>query len=773
MKGKSVIIICLLLAFVTSLNAQTFKIEGVKYNVYGDGKVEVKGSSKKVLSIPSTVTYNGKVYTVERIGHCAFGNSKLEQIELPTTLKSIADWAFINTLNLKNIRIPEGVEVIWSSAFAGSGLEQIELPTTLKSIGSCAFEKTQNLKNIKIPEEIEVIELGAFHYSGLEHIELPMTVTKVEAFAFADTRLEHIELPASLKEIGENAFYWTKYLKSIKIPEGVEIIGDGAFHNSGLEMVFLPSSLKQLGKSCFQDCLNLKRLVGFHQGLQNVSCFKGTCLGYVSDKVFSTPQGFEVHIKDRVVSYALPSISDFLKSKIEPEINMWQKKGEFESAVKWKERVNENTRKTKIRELTVKYGEEYANLVKEYYVLNVEETGASGLNLSVYDPDNESFMITGLPDADILLSVKTEDAPDFKQNWDTIKKTVSLKYVPTGNGIALASVTFLNGEKKYTYDGKTDVKYGVTDVEYNFKPLDFTDGGNINNDFASLENSGETEQTISQGKAKVERKKVSAGTVPDVDRAIPSAAQPSNGNTFAVIIGNENYQKASKVEFANNDAAVFAQYCQKTLGLPEKNIRFYIDATYATMLSAVDDIQGIAKAFNGDVNIVFYYAGHGVPNESSNDAYLLPIDTDGRNTEVCYSLARLYKELGDMNVKSVTVFMDACFSGAQRGDGMLTAARGVAIKAKPATPQGNMVVFSAASGDETAYPYKEKVHGLFTYYLLKKLQETKGDVTLGELGRYIVDNVTKESVVSNGKSQTPTVVPSDNVVNGWENMKLR
>ncbi len=513
--------------------------------------------------------------------------------------------------------------------------------------------------------------------------------------------------------------------------------------------------------------------MGFHHGLQNNDCFADTRLSYVSDKIFSTPQDFEVHIKNGVVSYALPPISDFLKLKIEPEINMWQKKGKFESTVKWKERVNENTRKTKIKELTVKYGEEYANLVKEYYVLNVEETGASGLNLSVYDSDNESFMITGLPDDDILLSVKTEDAPDFKQNWDTIKKTVSLKYVPTGNGIALASVTFLNGEKKYTYDGKTDVKYGVTDVEYNFKPLDFTDGVNINNDFASLENSGETEQSISQGKAKVERKKVSAGTVSDVDRAIPSAVQPSNGNTFAVIIGNENYLKASKVDFANNDAAVFAQYCQKTLGLPEKNIRFYIDATYATMMSAVDDIQSISKAFNGDVNIVFYYAGHGVPNESSNDAYLLPIDTDGRNTEVCYSLARLYKELGGMNVKSVTVFMDACFSGAQRGDGMLTAARGVAIKAKPATPQGNMVVFSAASGDETAYPYKEKGHGLFTYYLLKKLQETKGDVTLGELGRYIVDNVIKESVVSNGKSQTPTVVPSDNVVNGWENMKLR
>lgn len=126
-----------------------------------------------------------------------------------------------------------------------------------------------------------------------------------------------------------------------------------------------------------------------------------------------------------------------------------------------------------------------------------------------------------------------------------------------------------------------------------------------------------------------------------------------------------------------------------------------------------------------------------------------------------------------MNARKVVVFMDACFSGSQRGDGMLTSARGVALKVKKDSPIGNMVVFSAASGDETAYPYKEKSHGLFTYYLLKKLQETKGDVTLGELGRYIVDNVTKESVVSNGKSQTPTVVPSDNIGNGWENMKLR
>ena len=144
------------------------------------------------------------------------------------------------------------------------------------------------------------------------------------------------------------------------------------------------------------------------------------------------------------------------------------------------------------------------------------------------------------------------------------------------------------------------------------------------------------------------------------------------------------------------------------------------------MLSAIENIQNIAEAYKGNINVIFYYAGHGVPNESSNDAYLLPVDANGRNTTVCYPIGKLYDDLKALNAMRITVFLDACFSGAQRGDGMLASARGVAIKAKQAVPQGNMVVFTAASEDETAYPLVSKGHGLFTYYLLKKMKESKG-----------------------------------------------
>lgn len=272
--------------------------------------------------------------------------------------------------------------------------------------------------------------------------------------------------------------------------------------------------------------------------------------------------------------------------------------------------------------------------------------------------------------------------------------------------------------------------------------------------------------------AEVPTPQVTIGVDITIDQNIPTNPS-SNGMTFAFIIGNEKYQRVAAVPFASNDARIFAEYWKRILGLPEKNVKVYENATYGTMIGAVSEIQKIARAFKGDINVIFYYAGHGIPNEATGDGYLLPIDADGLNMRVCYPLSQLYKDLGEMQAKSVTCFMDACFSGAQRGNGMVVAARGVAIKAKADHPTGKTVVFTAATDKQTAYPYEEKGHGMFTYYLLKKLRETKGDCTLGELGTYISDEVAKQAVVTNGKEQTPIVLTSAGVAENWKTMKLK
>lgn len=258
----------------------------------------------------------------------------------------------------------------------------------------------------------------------------------------------------------------------------------------------------------------------------------------------------------------------------------------------------------------------------------------------------------------------------------------------------------------------------------------------------------------------------------DVDFDIPIADNVSN-HTFAVIISNEKYQMEKSVQYAENDGKMFTEYCKKTLGLPEKNVHFITNATLNNIKHEIKWLQDVIAVYKGEAKAIFYYAGHGIPDEQNKSAYLLPIDGYGSDVTTGYALEDLYKALGSLPSKSVTVFLDACFCVAKRDGDMLASARGVAIKVKQATPVGNIVVFSAAQGDETAYPYKEEEHGLFTYYLLKKLQETKGNVTLGELSDYIKTQVERQSIVINGKLQSPSFVSTATIANSWKKWTLK
>ena len=260
--------------------------------------------------------------------------------------------------------------------------------------------------------------------------------------------------------------------------------------------------------------------------------------------------------------------------------------------------------------------------------------------------------------------------------------------------------------------------------------------------------------------------------VADVDLFIPQT-EAVNENTFVVIIANEGYQKLAKVNYAIKDGKSFAEYCHFTLGVPHENIRTYHNATYGRMLEALADLKNIAGVYEGNLKVIFYYCGHGAPDDATKVSYLLPIDTYKVSPNVCLSLEELYADLSDLKAQSVTVFLDACFSGATRKGEMLASARGVAIKPRIETLTGNVVAFSASDGSETALQYDEKGHGMFTYYLLKKLQETKGDVTLGDLCSYVKAKVLQKSVVINRKKQTPTVLSSPGVTDVWKSWKLK
>ena len=257
----------------------------------------------------------------------------------------------------------------------------------------------------------------------------------------------------------------------------------------------------------------------------------------------------------------------------------------------------------------------------------------------------------------------------------------------------------------------------------------------------------------------------------DVDSNIPQSKKEAE-NTFALIIANEDYQFVDPVNFASHDGEVFKEYCIKTLGIPEKQVRYCANASYGVISGGVDWLKYALNNFEGSKAIV-YYCGHGIPDEKTGDAYIVPVDGKGTNTATCYSLNKLYTTLAATKAVNVTYFMDACFTGANKEGSMLVAARGVAREAKKEILDGNAVVFSASSADETAMTYPEKGHGLFTYFLLKKLQETNGDVTYDELAAYINRNVKKEAFLINEKPQTPVVATSPKAASSWKSMKLK
>lgn len=151
---------------------------------------------------------------------------------------------------------------------------------------------------------------------------------------------------------------------------------------------------------------------------------------------------------------------------------------------------------------------------------------------------------------------------------------------------------------------------------------------------------------------------------------------------------------------------------------------------------------------------------------------LLPVDGDAAISETCYDVDKLYDTFEKYNANSIIVMMDACFSGSVRGDGMLFSSRSVKIKSSQAEPKGNMVILTASQGDETAFPFDKEQHGLFTYYLLRNLQENKGDVTLGQLSGYIIEQVKRQSVISNGKLQTPVVYVGESIKDVWMDWKF-
>lgn len=431
------------------------------------------------------------------------------------------------------------------------------------------------------------------------------------------------------------------------------------------------------------------------------------------------------------------------------------------------EELPKNAEELKVLKAQVKQGDLHAQYLLGYSYL----TGISGV--TVQKAEEGKRLIKKAADAG------NADACRIMYKMDPLKyydyRGVAEKlYTEDGGGEACYYMAELcaNDKRQCQRWLKTSLKKGYARARTALESIYNNDWSGSATSFESWVNGilaiGESEDVELQ----LEKPKTEIKYISEVDQNLPETNE-QHENTLALVIGNENYASVAPVQFALNDASMFAEYCRKVLGVPEKQVIYLPDATYGSLVGAVADVKNIAETFpEGELNLIFYYAGHGIPNEQTKDAYLMPVDADPQKTNICYPTGKLISDLASTGARSIVVFLDACFSGAQRGEGVLAENRGVVIKPKEVSPKGQMVMFSSAMGDETAWPYKEKGHGLFTYFLLKKLQQSAGETTLDELSDYLVMQVRRQSAL-NLKKQTPTVVPSTAVGEEWREWKLK
>ena len=207
---------------------------------------------------------------------------------------------------------------------------------------------------------------------------------------------------------------------------------------------------------------------------------------------------------------------------------------------------------------------------------------------------------------------------------------------------------------------------------------------------------------------KLSRKKVNEITGPFYEKLNPSKAiVRENSNALALIIGISDYEKISaKAIYADNDAKMFYDYAKFKLGIPSQNIKELINNQAGEsdiLLSIKDWISRMSKMNESDVFI--FFAGHGMTSVENNEMYIIPYDSSPRLLEdTAISKNRLLDELTNLKPKSVTIFLDTCFSGSTRENDTLLAARPVSIVPKDLIIPDNFLIFSAASFDEIAIP---------------------------------------------------------------------
>lgn len=294
MKHPSILrLLATLLLALTATAVSAFEVNGINYSI-NDDNASVKVTANYMnpytgsVSIPSSVSYEGKSYNVTAIAAMAFYNcSELTSVSLPSSLKEIGMSAFSTCTKLSSITIPNSVTSIGFYAFQNcSALSKVSIGSSVTDIGMNAFENCTGLTSITIPNSVVTLYQQAFYnctslttvkisdsietifygtFQGCEKlttVTFGKSITQIQTSAFEGCKnIKSVALPTTLLRIEYQAFKGCSGLTSITIPDATYDIGSYAFANcTGLKTITLGTAVNLLGEGTFSQCANVDHI---------------------------------------------------------------------------------------------------------------------------------------------------------------------------------------------------------------------------------------------------------------------------------------------------------------------------------------------------------------------------------------------------------------------------------------------------------------------------------------------------------------------------------
>jgi hypothetical protein len=249
--------------------------------------------------------------------------------------------------------------------------------------------------------------------------------------------------------------------------------------------------------------------------------------------------------------------------------------------------------------------------------------------------------------------------------------------------------------------------------------------------------------------------------------------QQSARDAVAIIIGIADYKSLPKADFANDDARTFYDYAIRALGIKPENIKLLVDSDAEEVEILRTFRNWLPSKVRSTTDVYVFYSGHGLPTADGQGLYLIPPRAaQDLIDDTAIPFSKINAALQSAKPKSVTMILDACYSGqARSGETLVASARPVRLKTENRLFPENFTVITASQNDQISSSNPDLQHGIFSYYLMKGMEgdadaNRDGKITLGEMQAYLVENVGRQAGMMNRKQEPQLVGDANRVLVG-------